>query len=196
MPSLVNDDWLSLGAGAPTIELRTVNQSVLIAYSPTTPSALALNVFVLHSWQGAFRLPVLGASSWHMRRLGAVPIDFSISGDSPEVAAIIAGEVVALAISGLPPAGVEGVAYSFVPSVTGGAGTRSFTLSAGVLPAGLSFSTVTGAITGTPTAAGTTAGLSITVTDASGSVTLSGLSISIGAAGAAYNGLLLTIAYA
>jgi hypothetical protein len=83
-----------------------------------------------------------------------------------------------LAISGIPAAGVVGTAYSFTPVVTGGSGTKAFSL-IGTVPAGLTFSNTTGALTGTPTAAGTTT-LSIAVTDGSGgSATLSNISIVI-----------------
>ncbi len=84
----------------------------------------------------------------------------------------------ALSISGTPPAGTVGQPYSFTPSVSGGEGARSFALT-GTLPSGLSFSTVTGAITGTPSSAGTTSGLSITVTDSSGSAVLGPFSLSV-----------------
>jgi len=87
----------------------------------------------------------------------------------------------ALSISGSMPAGAVGVAYSFTPSVTGGSGTRSFTLT-GTLPGGLSFSSSTGTISGTPTTQGTTPGLSITVTDSSGSAVLPAQSLVINAA--------------
>lgn len=89
--------------------------------------------------------------------------------------------VVPLSISGVPGAATVGVAYSFIPAVSGGSGTKFFSLS-GTLPGGLSFSSSTGAITGTPTTAGTTSGLSITVSDASGSAPLSGLSVVVSAA--------------
>jgi hypothetical protein len=81
-----------------------------------------------------------------------------------------------LAISGTPDTATVGVAYSFVPTVINATGTPSFALT-GTLPDGLSFNTSTGAITGTPTAAGTTLGLSITVTDAVGSAVLGPFSL-------------------
>lgn len=95
---------------------------------------------------------------------------------------VIAAAIVPLAISGTPGAATVGTPYTFTPAVTGGSGTKSFTL-AGTLPAGLSFSSSTGAITGTPTTVGTTSGLDITVTDNSGSAVLSGRSISVASAG-------------
>lgn len=83
-----------------------------------------------------------------------------------------------LSISGTPPAGTVGQPYSFTPSVSGGSGTKSYALT-GSLPSGLSFNTATGAITGTPATAGTTSGLSITVTDSSGSAVLGPFQLSV-----------------
>ena len=60
---------------------------------------------------------------------------------------------------------VVGTAYSQTIAAAGGAGTLTFTLSAGTLPAGLSLSSA-GAITGTPTSVGK-ANFTVKVTDAS-----------------------------
>jgi len=89
----------------------------------------------------------------------------------------------ALAISGSPSTATVGQPFSFTPTVTGGDGARSFELT-GTLPDGLSFNTGTGAITGTPTTAGTTLGLSITVTDSSGSAVLGPFSLTVSEPGA------------
>lgn len=87
--------------------------------------------------------------------------------------------VAQLTISGTPGTGTVGSAYSFTPTVTGGAGTQTFALVTGTLPSWASFNTATGAITGTPDTAATTLNLSIKVTDASGSVTLGPFSIAV-----------------
>jgi hypothetical protein len=63
--------------------------------------------------------------------------------------------------------GEVGVAFSSTPSVTGGTGPYTFAIATGSLPAGLSLNSSTGAITGTPTAAGT---FTIKVTDSKGVV--------------------------
>lgn len=67
------------------------------------------------------------------------------------------------------PAGTVGVAYSQTMAATGGTAPRTFAISSGTLPAGLTLNTSTGEISGTPTA-GNGAGDSITVraTDAYG----------------------------
>jgi hypothetical protein len=85
-------------------------------------------------------------------------------------------------ISGTPGSATQGSAYSFTPTAANGWGTKSFALT-GTLPGGLSFSTSTGAITGTPTTAGTTTGLNITVTDTSGSAALGTFSLVVNASG-------------
>lgn len=94
------------------------------------------------------------------------------------VATSVASTVAAkLTITGTPPRAVRDATFSFVPTVSGGAGTKVFSLT-GTLPAGLSFSTATGAISGTPTTF-TISTVSITITDDTGSATLE--SITIGA---------------
>lgn len=90
--------------------------------------------------------------------------------------------VATVTISGTPPAtATVGTAYSFTPTTANGSGTKTFALT-GTLPAGLSFSTSTGAITGTPTTVQTASGLNITVTDSSGSAALGVFSINVSAA--------------
>jgi hypothetical protein len=86
-----------------------------------------------------------------------------------------------VAISGTPGRGLSGAPYNFQPIASGGNGTKSYALT-GTLPAGLSFSTASGAITGTAFAPGSTAGLNITVTDLSGSASLGAFTLTIAAA--------------
>lgn len=93
------------------------------------------------------------------------------------------GGVFALAINlkSNMPTGVAGSAYAgAVPEVTGGKPPYTFTLT-GTLPTGLSLDASTGAITGTPTAAGT-ADINIVVTDANGDTATLPVSVTIEAA--------------
>lgn len=82
-----------------------------------------------------------------------------------------------------PPNGVIGSSYGYNSSslFTGGAPT-SYSLN-GTLPAGLSFNTSTGEITGTPTTEQTMNNISVTGTNATGSDTTNTASIEIFAAG-------------
>ncbi len=63
--------------------------------------------------------------------------------------------------------GTVGSAYSQTVSATGGSGSYTFSVSSGTLPAGLSLNTGSGAITGTPTSAGSSS-FTITATDGNG----------------------------
>ena len=76
------------------------------------------------------------------------------------------------------PNGTVGTAYSQTVSATGGNGSYTFTVSAGSLPAGLSLSAATGAITGTPTTAATS-NFTITATDGLGASNARAYSVTI-----------------
>jgi len=64
------------------------------------------------------------------------------------------------------PGGVEGTAYSQAIAKTGGAGTVTFSISAGALPLGLTLSGA-GTISGTPTGPNGTVNFTVKVTDSS-----------------------------
>ncbi|UPU37857.1 putative Ig domain-containing protein [Geomonas paludis] len=81
-------------------------------------------------------------------------------------------------ISGAPSStATVGVPYSFAPTATDAA---SFSIS-GTVPPGLTFSTSTGALTGTPTLSGTYGGITITANNVSDSASLPAFSIAVGA---------------
>jgi len=72
-----------------------------------------------------------------------------------------------LVITGTPETyAILGTAYSFVPGTTGGRGAKTFTYTGTPLPAGVSFNTSTGAITGTPTLDGVLPNVQIVAQDA------------------------------
>lgn len=78
----------------------------------------------------------------HLGAIASVPCSIVIGGS--------------LAITcGSPPIGTVGLAYSHVFPATGGTPPYTFSITAGGLPPGLSLNTGTGAVTGTPTDAGT-----------------------------------------
>lgn len=83
-----------------------------------------------------------------------------------------------LNISGNAPNGAIGQAYEFTYTSSGGTPPRTFSITAGMLPAGLSFNTATGEITGTPTTEETQA-FTVMVTDAKGRTATVGDSIQI-----------------
>lgn len=89
-----------------------------------------------------------------------------------------------LSMSGAPAAAVVGSPYSWIPTVSGGTSPYSFTLvtdgnAQSLASMGLSFSSSTGAISGTPSAGGVWSG-SMSVKDAaSGTVTLSAVSLTV-----------------
>jgi Putative Ig domain len=74
--------------------------------------------------------------------------------------------------------GTVGVAYSQTVSATGGSGSYTFSVSSGTLPAGLSLNTGSGAITGTPTSAGSSS-FTITATDGNGATGSRAYTVSI-----------------
>jgi hypothetical protein len=80
------------------------------------------------------------------------------------------------------PSGTVGAAYAAPLAATGGTGARTWTLAAGGLPGGLVLSPV-GAITGTPTTAGTSS-FTVRVTDVAGATATRALSIAIAAVSA------------
>lgn len=63
------------------------------------------------------------------------------------------------------PAGVVGAAYSQTVAVAGGSGARTFSTTAGALPAGLALNAANGTISGTPTGAPGTSNFTVNVVD-------------------------------
>ncbi len=71
--------------------------------------------------------------------------------------------------SGTPAPGQVGLAYSTTFAVAGGTGPFVWSVSAGTVPAGLSFNSSTGVLSGTPTTTGSSA-FTVSVTDSFGKV--------------------------
>jgi hypothetical protein len=93
-------------------------------------------------------------------------------------------------VSGQPPAGTVGVAYSTSLSASGGTTPYAWSLTSGTLPAGLTLSTATGVISGMPITQGTSV-FTAQVQDAAGNKASAVFSITINAAEAP---LTLTLA--
>ena len=89
----------------------------------------------------------------------------------------IAAAALKIATGSLPD-GQVGVAYSQTLQATGGSGALSWAVSAGTLPAGLNLSGSSGAIAGTPTAAGSSS-FTVTVTDTASNSATQALTIKI-----------------
>lgn len=64
-----------------------------------------------------------------------------------------------------PPDGAEGLAYSATFPASGGTGAITYSVATGTLPPGLTLDSTTGVVAGTPTLAGTYAGIVIRATD-------------------------------
>jgi hypothetical protein len=77
------------------------------------------------------------------------------------------------------PGATKDTAYTHAVASTGGTGTTSWSISSGTLPPGLNLNASSGAISGTPTAAGTVS-FTIRVTDSVGASTTRLLSITTG----------------
>jgi len=101
-----------------------------------------------------FRAPVMSARNQFgtaddlTKTTFSLGIDGAILEDAANV--LLAFSPAAGALTG----GTQGTPYTATIAATGGIGTVSYAVTAGALPAGLSLNAATGAITGTPSAAG------------------------------------------
>ena len=77
------------------------------------------------------------------------------------------------------PSGTVGVAYSVTLAATGGTTPFTWSLTAGILPAGLSLNPASGAITGTPSAAVANAALTFKVVDSGSAVQSQSVSLTL-----------------
>ena len=77
------------------------------------------------------------------------------------------------------PGGSIGQTYSQTVAATGGTGARTWSISAGTLPAGLNLDATTGTIAGTPILPSGTSNFTVRVADAAGQVDTQALSITI-----------------
>ena len=94
-----------------------------------------------------------------------------------------------IAISAFPH-GETGVSYAATPVLSGGTAPDTWSLSSGTLPSGLTLNTATGAVTGTPTAGGTST-FTLDVTDADGQHATRSESVSVAEVPAITSGALV-----
>lgn len=92
---------------------------------------------------------------------------------------VSAAPVTATAAMATPINGTVGSALTATPSSSGFSSAPSWSLSSGILPAGLSLNASTGAISGTPSASGTTSGLVLTASAGAQSAQTNAFSIAI-----------------
>ena len=104
----------------------------------------------------------------------------SVSSTAAQAYSIVVNPTITVNPASLP-ATTAGIAYSQSVSTTGGTGAMTYSVSVGSLPAGLSLGAATGAITGTPSAAGTF-NFTITATDSVGATGLRAYTLIVNAA--------------
>ena len=94
-------------------------------------------------------------------------------------AAVTVNPLPSFTSTGQLPAAFAGVAYSTTLASTGGTGTRTYALTGGTLPSGLTLNATTGVISGTPTASGSST-FSLSVTDSAATPTTATASFTLG----------------
>jgi len=103
----------------------------------------------------------------------------TVSATATKALSIVVNAAITVTTASLPPDTV-GIAYNQTLYATGGTGVLTWSISSGLLPAGLSLSASTGAITGTPTASGTSS-FTARATDTLGATGTKALSIVVNA---------------
>ena len=109
-------------------------------------------------------------------------LEVSVTGQDPATATFARCTNLAPVISGAPgTSATAGQSYTFQPTASDPEGD-ALTFSVSGMPAWAAFNTATGALTGTPTAAGTHSGIVISVSDGSNSTSLPAFTITVAAA--------------
>ena len=106
----------------------------------------------------------------------------AVSSTATKVLTIVIGAAPTISSGPALPGGTLGTAYSTTLAATGGTPPYTWSISAGSLPAGLTLNGTSGAVTGTPQAAGTF-NFTVKVTDAAQATASAPLSLNIGVSG-------------
>ncbi len=178
-----------------TITVLPSTASVVVG-SNQTFSALALDQNgALMSTQPTFNWGVAGggtiSNSGVFLASGTAGGPFTVTATSGLVSGTAQVSITATAVApsitnAAPGNGIIGVAYSHLASVSG-TGPMTWTLSSGALPPGLNLNGTSGAITGTPTSAGTFMGV-LKVSGAVSPAAMQGFTIIVSEAGATSGG--------
>ena len=114
----------------------------------------------------------LGSYSWTVQAVDSIGTIVTLA-DSAAIT------LPAIAIVGSPPAGEISVAYSYTWGATGGTGTGYvWAVASGTIPAGLTFNTATGVLSGTPTT-NATYNFTLRVTDSGANTTTAAETVTI-----------------
>jgi hypothetical protein len=173
--------------GAPTIGTATPGNGVAtISFTaPASNGGSAITSFVATCNPGAVTTPnatspiTVGPLTNGTTYTCSVQAVNSVGASAASATVSVTPGVGPAITSGAPPAGTFGVAYSHTYTASGSP-APTFSLTSGAFPGGLSLNGSTGALTGTPNAAGTFTGV-VTATNSSGSTTQA-FSITIGPA--------------
>jgi hypothetical protein len=155
---------LSTGATQALDQGQTVNITATVANDTAAKGV----TWALTSGPGALSGQTTTAATYSANgAAGTAVVTATSVSDSTKTAVLTITVTAAPAITtSTLPAGVEGTAYSQAIAKTGGAGTVTFTVSAGTLPPGLTLS-ASGTISGTPTGPSGTSNFTVKATDSS-----------------------------
>jgi hypothetical protein len=109
--------------------------------------------------------------------------DPAVAGTSDPTLTPVVFKPRAFSAGGPPPGGTVGVAYGGYTFVADGNPAPTYTVQAGTLPPGLSLDSTSGALTGTPTLAGTFSGIVVRATNSEGFFDTAAFSITIASVG-------------
>ena len=181
---------LNAAAVAPSIATQPINVTVTVGQPATFTVAATGTEPLLYQWyRNGTAMAAATATSYTITATSATDNGaiFSATVTNAEGVAksnnailTVAAPTLTISTSGLPN-GVVGSAYSTILQASGGTSPYTWLVQSGQLPAGLTLLRTSGSISGTPTAAGTSA-FTLEVQDATGATSSRALGITIGSA--------------